>query len=88
MPGPGDFLDLPRSSAREDHMTNRRKSQLLTTVEAAEVLRLKKHTLENMRSQGKGPIFMKLGGRVFYHRADLRAWCAQARRRSSSGEKP
>ena len=69
-------------------MANRRKSQLLTTKEAAEELRLKPHTLENMRSDGKGPIFMKLGGRVFYHRADLKTWLKEARRRSSSGEKP
>jgi excisionase family DNA binding protein len=69
-------------------MASRRRSQLLTTKEAAEVLRLKPHTLENMRSQGKGPIFMKLGGRVFYHRADLRTWLRDSRRRSSSGEKP
>jgi len=74
MPVGVDFLDLPRSSAWEDHMANRRKSQLLTTKEAAEFLRLKPHTLENMRSQGKGPIFMKLGGRVFYHRTDLKTW--------------
>jgi excisionase family DNA binding protein len=88
MPDGADFLDLPRNSEREDQMASRRKSQLLTTVEAAEVLRLKKHTLENMRSEGRGPIFTKLGGRVFYHRADLRRWCNEGRRRSSSGEKP
>ena len=69
-------------------MSNRRKSQLLTTKEAAEELRLKPHTLENMRSDGKGPIFMKLGGRVFYHRADLKTWHRESRRRSSRGEKP
>jgi len=88
MPVGADFLDLPRSSTWEDHMSNRRKSQLLTTKEAAEFLRLKPHTLENMRSEGKGPIFMKLGGRVFYHRADLKTWLKEARRRSSRGEKP
>ena len=69
-------------------MSNRRKSQLLTTKEAAEFLRLKPHTLENMRSEGKGPIFTKLGGRVFYHRADLKTWLRESRRRSSRGEKP
>lgn len=69
-------------------MANRRKSQLLTTKEAAEFLRLKPHTLEKMRSDGKGPIFMKLGGRVFYHRADLKTWLRESRRRSSRGEKP
>ena len=35
---------------------------LLTTIEAAEYLRLKKHTLENMRWQGTGPPFRKHGG--------------------------
>ena len=69
-------------------MANRRRSQLLTTKEAAEVLRLKPHTLENMRSRSEGPIFMKLGGRVFYHPADLKAWCKERRQRSTSGEKP
>jgi hypothetical protein len=39
-----------------------------------------------MRSEGKGPIFMKLGGRVFYHRADLKTWLKEARRRPSRGE--
>jgi excisionase family DNA binding protein len=69
-------------------MAHQRKSQLLTTAEAAEYLRLKPHTLENMRWQGTGPFFLKLGGRVFYRRADLKQWCDQARRRSSSGRKP
>jgi excisionase family DNA binding protein len=88
MPDAADFLDLPHGSLREDRMASRRRSQLLTTKEAAEELRLKPHTLENMRSDGKGPIFMKLGGRVFYHRADLKTWLRESRRRSSRGEKP
>jgi hypothetical protein len=69
-------------------MARTRKSNLLTTTETAEGLRLKEHTLENMRWQGTGPPFLKLGGRVFYHTNDLRKWLAQMRRRSSSGEKP
>ena len=88
MPGAADFPIFLMVPSGRITMAGRRKSQLLTTVEAAELLRLKPHTLENMRSQGNGPFFLKLGGRVFYHRADLRAWCAQARRRSSSGERP
>ena len=68
-------------------MAGLRRSDLLTTEEAAALLRLKPHTLENMRWQGTGPFFLKLGGRVFYRRADLKAWCDQARRRSSSGRK-
>jgi hypothetical protein len=65
----------------------KRRSDLVTTAEAAEGFRLKKHTMENMRCQGTGPTFCKIGGRVFYHRADLKHWLAQARRRSSSGLK-
>jgi hypothetical protein len=72
---------------RRIEMAKRRRSELLTTEEAAEFLRLKPHTLENMRWQETGPYFLKLGGRVFYRRADLKAWCDQARRRSSSGRK-
>ena len=68
-------------------MTSLRRSDLLTTPEAAQLLRLKRHTLENMRWQGTGPFFLKLGGRVFYRRTDLKEWCDQARRRSSSGRK-
>jgi len=79
------FSVLP---SEEVQMANQRKSQLLTTAEAAEYLRLKPHTLENMRWQGTGPFFLKLGGRVFYRRSDLKQWCDQARRRSSSGRKP
>ena len=68
-------------------MASQRKSQLLTTAEAAEFSRLKPHTLENMRWQGTGPPFRKHGGRVFYLRAELKLWSDQARRRSSSGRK-
>lgn len=68
-------------------MASKRKSQLLTTAEAGELLRLQAHTLENMRWQGTGPPFRKHGGRVFYHRAELKEWSDQARRRSSSGRK-
>jgi hypothetical protein len=63
-------------------MTSRSKSMFLTTAEAATFLRLKKHTLENMRWQGIGPPFRKHGGRVFYHRDDLIAWSKNSRRKT------
>ena len=66
----------------------KRRSQLLDTTEAAAEFRLKKHTMENMRCQGIGPVFHKLGGRVFYHRADLKRWSEKCRRQSTSGELP
>jgi hypothetical protein len=71
----------------EVEMAGQRKSPLRTTAETAEFFRVKKHTLENMRWQGTGPPFRKIGGRVFYHIADLKKWLEQARRRSSSGRK-
>ena len=52
-------------------MPNQRRLQLLTTIEAAEYLRLKPHTLGNMRWQGTGPFFLKLGGRVLSPPCDI-----------------
>jgi Helix-turn-helix domain len=66
----------------------KRRPDFLDTTETAQILRLKKHTMENMRCIGNGPIFYRLGGRIFYRRADLRRWLAKARRRSSAGEQP
>ena len=68
-------------------MTKQRKSPFLTIAEAADLLRLKKHTLDNMRWQGTGPPFRKHGGRIFYHRDELNEWSKSGRRKSSSGRK-
>lgn len=68
-------------------MAKPKRSLFLTTAEAAAFLRLKPHTLENMRWQGTGPKFRKHGGRIFYHRRDLREWTENSRRQSSSGTK-
>ena len=66
-------------------MAKRSRSPFLTAAEAAEFLRLKTHTLENMRWQGTGPKFRKHGGRILYHRSDLKQWSDQCRRLTSSG---
>lgn len=60
-------------------------SPFLTVDEAAAYLRLKKHTLANMRWQGTGPRFRKHGGRIVYHRDELNKWSESLRRRSTSG---
>ncbi|WP_363800067.1 helix-turn-helix domain-containing protein [Lysobacter firmicutimachus] len=39
--------------------------------QAAKYLGLAEQTLSNMRIQGRGPRYLKLGSRVFYTRADL-----------------
>lgn len=66
-------------------MAAEQASPFLNVKEAAEYLRLRKRTLDNMRWQGVGPRFRKHGGRVVYHRDDLKAWSETARRRSTSG---
>lgn len=48
---------------------------ILTTAEAAEVLRVPVGTLRYWRHQGTGPKSFKLGAkRVAYMRADVEAW--------------
>jgi excisionase family DNA binding protein len=50
-------------------------SQVFTTVEAADYLKLSKATLNCWRVKGgKGPRFCKMGSAVRYRRADLDAW--------------
>ena len=47
---------------------------LLTQHEAACLLRLSERTLERSRVTGLGPLFVKLGRRVFYRQSDLDDW--------------
>lgn len=56
----------------------------LDTEEAADYLRLKKRTLDNMRWLGSGPRYRKHGGRIRYHIDDLVAWSAQHRKLSTA----
>lgn len=66
-------------------MDRHSKSLLLTLAEAAQILKLKKRTLESMRWQGTGPPFRKHGGRVFYHRDELNEWSENGCRRPAPG---
>jgi len=45
-----------------------------TVQEAADYMRLRKRTLDNMRWMGTGPAVRKHGGRIFYHAAELQPW--------------
>lgn len=51
---------------------------------ASEHVGLSVSTLNKLRVFGGGPIFLKLGRRVAYDLADLDAWLATKRRRSTS----
>lgn len=46
----------------------------MDVVQAATYLGLAKSTLEKMRGAGRGPRYVKLGGRIFYRATDLDAY--------------
>ena len=56
----------------------------LTTDQAAEALRISRHTLEAWRIKGIGPRFRKIGRRVLYERNDLVVWASNQSRTSTS----
>jgi hypothetical protein len=45
-------------------------------------------TLQKWRQEGKGPAYLKLGGRIVYRLADVEAWEAQQRRGGSLAPAP
>ena len=57
------------------------------TDSAAGKLGVKRKTLENWRSLGKGPAFHKVGGKVLYEESELDAWLQTCRRTSTSQQK-
>jgi DNA-binding transcriptional MerR regulator len=59
-------------------------SPLLRTEEAAPLAGVAAKTLENWRTLGLGPKFIKAGRRVLYDPADLLAWRDQHRIGSTS----
>ena len=59
-------------------------SEILTTKEAANYVRLGKPTLERFRISGAGPPYCKLGGAVRYRKADLNQWLESRLTRSTS----
>jgi Helix-turn-helix domain len=77
-------LQASKSDAGVTEVTDETESPFLTVEEAATFLRLKKRTLDNMRWLGTGPKFRKHGGRIYYHRDELREWSLNSRRQSTS----
>ena len=78
-PGSGDARPLDGAMpARHD------AKALLSTAEAAALLALSASTLKRYRAEGRGPPFLRLGGRVRYMRADLLKWALAHRQ----GERP
>lgn len=64
------------------------QNDLLDTEAAAAYVRLSPRTLERYRVTGEGPVYLKLGRRVFYRVRDLDLWLDEKRRRSTSDPGP
>lgn len=54
--------------------TGGRPERMATTEEVADFLQLPPHTLEQWRSQGKGPDYHKVGRHVRYDWRDVAKW--------------
>lgn len=50
---------------------------LLSVERAAALAGLTVNTLNRYRSDGRGPAFLSMGGRIFYRRADIASWLAE-----------
>ena len=48
--------------------------RLLTQSDVAKLLRLSERTLERLRLQGGGPLYVKAGRTVRYRESDIEAW--------------
>lgn len=59
-------------------------SDYIDTRSAAAFVSMGESTLEKLRLTGGGPSYCKVGRRVLYEVADLRAWLAASKRRSTS----
>lgn len=58
--------------------------ELITPIQAAEMLCLSELTLRKWRWEGKGPRFIKIGRKVAYKKEDLYAWIDGQSRISTS----
>jgi len=51
----------------------------ITAKEVERAFGIAEKTLANWRSQGRGPVYYKLGGKVRYKLADLEDWAKKGR---------
>ncbi|MGT2505501.1 helix-turn-helix transcriptional regulator [Cupriavidus basilensis] len=61
--------------------------KLLTNTQTADLLGLRSNTLEIWRTQGKGPVYRKIGRAVRYAEPDVLAWL-DAQTRTSTSQQP
>ena len=63
-------------------------SPFLTIEETAELLRVKRRTLDNLRWSGDGPPARRHGGRIVYHRREVLDWSERRRTRTPAPATP
>jgi hypothetical protein len=74
---------MPNTSERQETAPSRR---LMPPAAAGEYLGgIAKQSLAKWRCEGRGPEFVRVGGRIMYERSALDAW-VDARRRNSTSE--
>jgi predicted DNA-binding transcriptional regulator AlpA len=61
-------------------------TDLMTTPEAAALVRRPQETLRYWRWRGEGPPSFKIGRRVLYDRAELLAWITAQKHKTASGD--
>jgi Helix-turn-helix domain len=66
--GPGAFV------VSRDGASPETEHDLLTDAQLAARWQLSRGTLANQRSQGRGPAYLKLAGRVRYRRSDIESY--------------
>ncbi|OZB19436.1 MAG: hypothetical protein B7X53_00045 [Hyphomonas sp. 34-62-18] len=76
--------DEPETPTEPGKEETRNLDDLVSVVEAAKILKLMRSTLDHYRCEGRGPVYRKHGGRVFYKKADLIAWSERNTFRSTS----
>lgn len=68
------------------HCQERVHDVLLSAAEAAEILHVSARTLEDWRTTGKGPLYLRLGRRPHYRLSDISTWLGSARGWRSTSE--
>lgn len=72
---------MPAELKKDLYMLNIIEQQYLNTVELAELLRLKKNTLERWRTNRNCPFkWIKIGGRVLYDRNEVLQYIEEQKR--------
>jgi len=57
-----------------ESITTLHDDPIVTQTEFAEAIDHSPRTVQRWRTTGEGPVFIKLGSRVFYQRSAIQAW--------------